>query len=444
MHISLEEFAQRRRTVLSRLPRNAAALFAAAPVATRSNDVEYGYRQDSDLLYLTGFPEPEAVCLFLPGRESGEVVLFVRPRDAEKETWTGRRFGVDGAKECFGVDEVFEIAKLDEKALELLGGYDSLYFSFTRSDAIAERVLGWMRHWRTSRQRQGSGPVALFDPGEIVHEMRLLKSAQEIACLRQAIGISTRAHVEAMQAVREGSYEFEIEALLDGTFRRQGASAPAYPSIVASGANATILHYTENNRQMHNGDLLLIDAGAEYQGYCADITRTFPVGARFSPAQRTLYDLVLAAQLAAIDAVRPGVAYDEPHQRALGVLVDGLLDLGLLSGTRDEVLEKHTYKPFYMHRTGHWLGMDVHDVGAYKRGEETRAYEAGMVVTVEPGLYVAADNQEVPAEFRGIGVRIEDDVLVTGDGNEVLTAAVPKTRAQIEEIRGRAIGAQTC
>lgn len=444
MSITSEELARRRQTFLSRLPRNAAGLFAAAPVATRSNDVEYGYRQDSDLLYLTGFPEPEAVCLFLPGRKEGEVVLFVRPRDAEKETWTGRRFGVDGAKEKFGIDETFELAKLDEKVLELLGGYDSLYFQFTRGDAIAERVLGWMRHWRTHRPRQGSGPVALLDPGEIVHEMRLLKSAQEIACMRRAIAISARAHTDAMQAVRDGSYEFEIEALIDGTFRRQGASAPAYPSIVASGANATILHYTENSRQMHNGDLLLIDAGAEYQGYCADITRTFPVAPCFSPAQRAIYDLVLEAQLVAIDTVRPGVAYDGPHQRAVGVLVDGLLDLGLLSGSREEALEKQTYKAFYMHRTGHWLGMDVHDVGQYKRGENTRTYEAGMVVTVEPGLYVASENQEVPAEFRGIGVRIEDDVLVTGDGNEVLTAAVPKTRTRIEEIRSQAIRAQPC
>jgi len=439
MILPAEVFARRRQTFIKSIGANAAALFAAAPVATRSNDVDYVYRQDSDLLYLTGFPEPEAFCLLLPGRDAGQFVLFVRPRDREKETWTGRRFGVEGAR-ALGADESFEVAKLDEKIVELVAPYDALYFNFTRGDEVTARVLGWMRHWRMLRPRSGAGPAALLDPGEILHEMRLLKSHEEIECMRKAIAISSEAHTAAMRAAHDGSYEFEIEALIDGTFRRHGASAPAYPSIVASGANATILHYTENHRQMRDGDLLLIDAGAEYAGYCADITRTFPVGARFSAAQQAIYDLVLEAQLAAIEEVRPGVPYDQAHQRAVDVLVDGLLSLGLLHGSRAEIIEKQDYKQFYMHRTGHWLGMDVHDVGKYKIGSETRAYEAGMVVTVEPGLYVSPDNEQAPAEFRGIGVRIEDDVLVLPSGHEVLTAAVPKVRSAIEAIRGAALG----
>ena len=435
MHLSDEVFARRRRAFMDRIGTNAAVLLAAAPVAVRSNDVDYNYRQDNDLLYLTGFPEPEAVCLLLPGRAAGEFILFVRPREREKEVWTGRRFGVDGAKETFAANETFEVAKLDEKVIELVADREALYLSFTRRDAFNDRVLGWIRHWRQLRPRSGAGPVAVLDTGEILHEMRLFKSAEELTCMRRAIAISAAAHEAAMRTARDGTYEFEIEALIDGTFRRHGASAPAYPSIVASGVNATILHYTENNRQMRAGDLLLIDAGAEYQGYCADITRTFPIDRSFSAAQRAIYDLVLEAQRVALEQVRPGVAYDEPHKRAVEVLVDGLLSLQLLHGDRAQIIEKEEYKKFYMHRTGHWLGMDVHDVGKYKVGADVRAYEPGMVVTVEPGLYIPDDDMDVPADFRGIGVRIEDDVLVTASASEVLTAAIPKSRADIESLR---------
>lgn len=435
MTFATDVYARRRRQFMDRIGGNAAAIFAAAPVSVRSNDVDYTYRQDNDLLYLTGFPEPEAVCVLLPGRGQGEFVLFVRPRDRERETWTGRRFGVDGAKTEFAADESFAVATLDEKIFELVGTRAALYFNFTRGDEITNRVLGWMRHWRILRPRNGGGPSALLDPGEILHEMRLIKSTDEMAHMREAIAISTEAHCAAMRTVCDGIYEFEVEALIDGTFRKRGASAPAYPSIIASGANATILHYVENNRQMHDGDLLLIDAGAEYAGYCADITRTFPVGATFNASQRAIYEVVLAAQQAAIDLVRPGIAYDAPHQRAVEVLVDGLLSVGLLQGSRAECIAKETYRRFYMHRTGHWLGMDVHDVGKYKIGDTVRSYEPGMVVTVEPGLYIAADDAEVPESFRGIGVRIEDDVLVTAAGNEVLTAAVPKSIAEIEALR---------
>jgi len=412
-----------------------AAVLAAAPVAIRSNDVDYTYRQDNDLLYLTGFTEPEAVCLLLPGHPAGEYFLFVRPRDREKETWTGKRFGIEGAKEQFGADDAFEVAHLDAKVLELAGGRDCLYYDFTRSDAFTQRVLGWMKHWRVTRPRSGKGPRALRDPADLLHEMRLFKSQPEIETMRRAASISADAHCAAMRAVHDGMYEFELEAMINGCFRRAGGSGPAYPSIVASGDNATILHYTDNSRQMRLGDLILIDAGAEVDGYCADITRTFPVGETFSPPQRDVYQVVLDAQLAAIEAVRPGMAYDEPHRRAVDVLVDGLRSIRALHGSRDEIMEKETYKRFFMHRTGHWLGLDVHDVGTYRDGEQVRVYAPGMVVTVEPGLYFSADATDVPEALRGIGVRIEDDVLVTPSGHEVLTTGVPKDPAEVEALR---------
>lgn len=437
MAIPKTEYARRRRVFLDAVGTKAVAVLAAAPVAVRSNDVDYTYRQDNDLLYLTGCPEPEAVCLLLPGHPEGEFVLFVQPRDRDKERWTGRRLGVEGAIEQLGADAAFEIGRLDEKVLELAGGRECLYFNFTRSDAFTSRVLGWMRHWRATRPRTGCGPRGLRDPAEVLHELRLIKSAPEIEIMRRAAAISAEAHCAAMHAVRSGMYEFEIEALMDGTFRRLGATGPAYPSIIAAGDNATVLHYIENTAPMRSGDLLLIDAGAEVDGYCADITRTFPIGATYTAPQRDVYQVVLDAQLAAIAAIRPGVAYDEPHRCAVDTLVDGLRFLKALEGSHDEILERETYKRFFMHRTGHWLGMDVHDVGAYQIGEKTREYAAGMVVTVEPGLYFSADDEQAPEALRGLGVRIEDDVLVTATGADVLTAAVPKSCNDIEGLRAQ-------
>jgi Xaa-Pro aminopeptidase len=438
MNLPAEVFAQRRRALMDRLGPGAAAVFPAAPIAVRSNDVEYPYRQDNDFLYLTGFLEPEAVCLLLPGHPREEFVLFVRPRNPEREAWTGRRAGVEGAVTVCGAQMAYTIDKLDEKIGEHVSEREHLYYTFGRDTLFNERVVGWMRQWQQLRPRSGKGPTAVLDPAEIVHELRLVKSEQELACMRTAIEIAAAGHAAALRTVRDGLYEYEIEALLDYTFRKRGGSGPAYPSIVAAGANATILHYTTNDQRMRAGDLLLIDAGAEYAGYCADITRTFPVSDRFSAAQRAVYDIVLQAQLAAIEVIRPGARVDEPHARAIGVLVDGLRALGLLAGERQEIIDKELYRPFYMHRTSHWLGLDVHDTGKYKVEGHPRILEPGMVLTVEPGIYISPDRTEVPDQYLGIGVRIEDDVLVTASGHEVLSSAVPKQPADIEALRAAA------
>jgi Xaa-Pro aminopeptidase len=435
MHISAEVLAQRRRRLMDRLGPDAAAIFVAAPVSVRSNDVEYPYRQSNDFLYLTGFVEPGAVALLLPGHPKEEFVLFVRPRDPERETWTGRRAGIEGAVTAYAAQAAFPIDKLDEKIGEYVSERERLYYTFGRDTAFNQRVLGWMQQWQMLRPRSGKGPMAVLDPGEIIHEMRLIKGEEELVCMRKAAAIAAEGHYAAMRAARAGVHEYEIEALLDYTFRRLGGSGPAYPSIVAAGVNATILHYTTNDQQMRAEDLLLIDAGAEYGGYCSDITRTFPVGGRFTEAQRAIYDLVLQAQLAAIEVVRPGVQVDAPHVRAVEVLVEGLLALGLLQGDRQEVISKELYRPFYMHRTSHWLGMDVHDVGKYKLEGNARLLEPGMVLTVEPGLYFGAEHTDVDSRYVGIGVRIEDDVLVTAEGHEVLSATVPKVPADIEALR---------
>ena len=415
------------------------AIFRAAPVAVRSNDVEYPYRQDNDVLYLTGFGEPETTCILAPGTDE-PFTLFVRPRDPEREIWTGHRAGIEGAKERYGADAAYPITDLDERLPKIIEHAPVLYFAPGRDQRFNQRMLELFGWARDNHARTGAGPRGLLDPGTILHEMRLFKAPEEIATMERAIAIAGDAHRAAMEAVRPGAFEYEIEALIDYTFRRCGAAGPAYPSIVASGANATILHYIENTRQMRDGDLLLVDAGAEYGGYCADITRTYPVGPRFSDAQRHLYDVVLASQEAAIAAVRPGASFDAPHQAAVAVLVDGLLTHGLLRGSRDEILEQGTYRRFYMHRTSHWLGMDVHDVGVYHVGEGPRRLEPGMVLTVEPGLYVGADLADVDERWRGIGIRIEDDVLVTPSGGRVLSSAVPKKVDELEALRRAADG----
>lgn len=437
MWLPRDVYAARRRSLIGRLGSSAAALFVSAPVSTRSNDVEYPYRQDNDLLYLTGFREPESACLLVPGHPDGEFVLFVRPRDREREVWTGHRAGVEGAVETYGADVARPTDDLDSVVREYVAERDQLYYSFGRDAALNDRVTRWLQQWRQGRPRTGKGPVAVCDPSEILHEMRLVKGAEELSAMRQAAAIAGNAHRAAMESTRAGMYEYEIEALLAYTFRAQGASGTAYPSIVASGANATILHYTENDQVIGSDDLLLIDAGAEYRGYCSDVTRTFPAGRRFSTEQRKVYDTVLRAQETAIAAVQPGVAVDVPHQRAVEVLVEGLLQHGLLRGDAKTVIANDAYRRFYMHRTSHWLGMDVHDVGSYKVGNDARVLEPGMVLTVEPGLYIAPDADGVDPGFRGIGVRIEDDVLVTATGYEVLSAGIPKDPDEIERIRSR-------
>ena len=430
-------YEARRQTFLERMG-DGVAIFPAAPTAIRSQDVEYRYRQDNDFYYLTGFPEPEAVCLLSPNHDKERFVLFVRPRDKDKETWTGKRFGVEGTRERFGANAAYPIDRFDEVLPEHLLPAETVYYGLGRNEPLNAKILGLVNQGRAQRQRSGQGPVSLVDPGEILHEMRLLKTPDELALMRKAVAASAAAHRAALLETRPGMHEFEIEALLEYHFRRNGAAGPAYPSIVASGANATILHYVANDHPMRDGDLLLIDAGAEYGCYCADVTRTFPVGREFSPAQQDVYDLVLSAQKAAIETIRPGVHFDDVHDRATGILVEGLRGLGLLSGSTAQILEKGDYRRFYMHRTSHWLGMDVHDVGKYRAEGESRVLEPGMVLTVEPGVYVGPSESgaDIPPAYRGIGVRIEDDVLVTDTGHDVLTAAIPKEVDDVHAARG--------
>ncbi len=412
-------------------------LLPAAGEQIRSADTHFPFRQDSDFGYVTGFPEPDAVAVLAVGAER-PYALFVRPRDPEQAVWVGPRAGVEGATSDYEADVAYPLDSLEKELPALLGKASQVFLPLARDDALTRRLWSLVRWAHAQRPRTGSGPSVLRDAGDVVHELRLTKEPAEIVRLRETIAIAAEAHREAMRTVRPGMHEYEIEAMIDGIFRRRGASGPAYPSIVASGANATILHYTANDRPVAPDELLLIDAGSERAGYCADVTRTFPTGPRYSAPQRDLYDAVLASQLAAIAAARPGTTLEAVHSTAVRVLAEALIALELLAGSVDEVVEKETYKRFYMHRTSHWLGRDVHDVGQYRLGDTPRALAPGMVFTVEPGVYVPADADDVPAPYRGIGIRIEDDVLVTPGGVEVLSAAVPKQVEEIETLRAAA------
>jgi Xaa-Pro aminopeptidase len=425
--------AARRATILTAMGEGV-MLLPAATELIRSGDTHFPFRQDSDFGYVTGFPEPDAVAVLAVGA-ANPYALFVRPRDPEQAVWVGPRAGVEGAVADYDANVAYLLGDLEKELLAWLGKANQVFLPFRRDDALTRRLHTLIRYANAQRPRTGAGPTVMRDAGEILHELRLTKSPAEVTRLRETIAIAAEAHREAMRTVRPGMHEYEVEALIDGIFRRRGASGPAYPSIVASGANATILHYTANDRPLGADELLLIDAGSERAGYCADVTRTFPTGWRYSPAQRDLYDAVLAAQLAAIGAARPGTTLDALHATATRVLSEALIALRLLEGSVDEVVEQEKYKRFYMHRTSHWLGRDVHDVGQYKLGDTPRALEPGMVFTVEPGLYVPADADDVAEPFRGIGIRIEDDVLVTPGGVEVLSAAVPKHVEEIETLR---------
>jgi Xaa-Pro aminopeptidase len=412
---------------------DALAILPSAPVAVRSADVEFIYRQDNDFYYLTGFAEPESIAMFAPG-ENESFILFVRPRDKERETWTGRRAGIEGAMSDYGADRAYVIDEFQRVVARYLEKAERIYYPLGVNERIDARMLDMLKSAAAMRPRLGSGPNALLDPREVLHEARLHKHPEELEAMKRAIAISAEAHTAAMRTAHGGMMEWEIEALVDYNFRKRGAAGPSYPSIIASGPNASTLHYIHNDREMRAGELLLIDAGCEYQFYASDVTRTFPVGARFSPLQRDLYEIVLAAQLAAIETIRPGVKFDEPHEAALRILVEGMCRVGLLKAGAEEVIKNGSYRRYFMHRTSHWLGMDVHDVGLYRVAGESRTLEPGMVLTAEPGIYIARDDDEAPEEFRGIGIRIEDDVLVTPDGHEVMTAAIPKSVAKVESL----------
>ncbi len=442
--ISAEEFAARRQRLLDKLGPNAVAVVKSAGLHIRNRDAEYPFRQDSDFLYLTGFNEPEAVAVFVPGRAAGEFVLFCQNKDPAMERWTGIRAGTDGAVSGYGADQAYSIDELDKKILPLLSGRKEVHYRMGVDESFDLRVMRWLN----SLRRQGRNGVVPPDTFKVLdtllHEMRLFKSPAEADMMRHAANTAARAHRRAMQVCKPGLFEYEIEAEILREFKRDGME-PAYSSIVGGGENACILHYIENRCVLKDGDLLLIDAGGEHQGYASDITRTFPVNGQFSEAQRQLYQVVLAAQQAAIATVKPGASWNDPHQAALRVLVTGLVELGLLQGEVEQLMQdpkpekegeaapEAAYKQFFMHKTGHWLGLDVHDVGDYKIAGEWRTLEPGIVLTVEPGLYVSpADN--VDERWWNIGIRIEDDVLVTESGHEVLTQAVIKEIAEIEAL----------
>ena len=422
---------------MRRMEENSVAIIAGAREATRSNDTEYRYRQDSDFYYLTGFVEPESIAVIAPSHAEHRFTLFVRPRDPEREIWDGHRAGVEGATAEFGADAAFTFAEFREKLGDILNGAQRLYYRIGANSELDEAVVDQIRRMRMMGRRGITPPESITDPAAILHEMRLTKTGEEIDLMQRAADIAAEGHREAMKATRPGMNEYEIEALVEYVFRRNGANAPAYNSIVGGGANATILHYIANNSVLNDGDLLLIDAGAEYGGYASDITRTFPVNGRFTEAQRDIYALVLEAQERCIEMIKPGVTLDAMHARSVEILTEGMVRLGLLEGDPAKLIEEETYKRFYMHRLGHYLGMDVHDVGRYHTGGQPRPVEAGVVMTVEPGLYIAADAEGVPDKYRGIGVRIEDDVLVTPEGYRVLTADAPKEIDDIEKLMAR-------
>lgn len=432
--ISTHEFKKRRKQLMRRMKKGSIALLPSSKVQVRNKDVEYPYRQNSDFYYLTGFNEAEALLVLIPGRAEGEFVLFCREFDEEKAVWTGHHAGLIGALEQYGADEAYPIGSLSEVLPGLLQGAERIYFPIGQEIEFDQQVMSAVKALRSKVRLGVKPPTEFFSIEVMLHDMRLFKSSAEIAAMRKAIAVSVSAHKRAMQACRPGLFEYQIEAELLHEFTRHGLRSHAYPSIVAGGENACVLHYVENSDVLRDGDLLLIDAGAEYQNYAADITRTFPVNGKFSEPQKLIYELVLAAQAAAIKKIRPGARWNEPHEAAVKVLTKGLVELGLLSGSISKLIKDEAYKPFYMHKTGHWLGMDVHDVGDYQVDGEWRLFEPGMVLTVEPGLYIPHRCTEVESQWRGIGIRIEDDVLVVEKGCEVLTEAMPKSVEDIENL----------
>ena len=444
MKLTQVDFQERRDRLAAQMGPNSIAIIATSPVAMRNRDADYKYRTDSSFFYLTGFAEPEAVAVIETFAEDAEdgysYSLFCRERDREMEIWNGYRAGVDGAVDDYEADEAYAIDLLDEEILEKLQNKDKLFYRVGHSAEFDARVAKWIAQASGESRRGKSAPAQIVQLDRIVDEMRLHKDANEIELMQIASDISAEAHTRAMQTVRPGMMEYALEAELNYVFGKNGC-VPSYNSIVGGGENACILHYVENDKELKDGDLVLIDAACEYQFYASDITRTFPVNGKFSPEQKALYNIVLDAQIAAINAVQIGNSHKEPHNVAVRILVQGLLDLGIMQGKIEEIIETESFRQFYMHGTGHWLGMDVHDVGAYKTNGEWRPYEEGMVVTVEPGLYIAPDDETVDPKWRGIGIRIEDDVVATQNGPLVLTAKVVKTVEDIEALMAKAYAA---
>ncbi|WP_226876534.1 Xaa-Pro aminopeptidase [Microbulbifer hainanensis] len=432
--IGKAEYARRRARLIAALGDDSLAIVPAAREQLRSRDTYFPFRQDSDFHYLTGFEEPEALLVLMPGRAQGESLLFCRERNAEKEIWDGPRLGPERAAEHCGLCDAFPIGDLDDILPGLLEGRARIYYSMGRFPQLDRRLQNYLH---TIDNAPGStGVPEMVGLDHLLHDLRLYKSAQELRLLARAAEITAEAHRRAMVRCQPGLFEYQLEAEILHTFVDAGAREPAYPTIVGGGKNALVMHYCSNAAPLKNGDLVLVDAGCEFRGYAADVTRTYPVNGRFSPVQKALYEIVLAAQQSAIDTIRAGNDWDQPHAASVRTTTEGLVDLGLLRGDVDGLIESGAYRRFYMHRAGHWLGMDVHDAGDYRVHGQWRQLEAGMVMTVEPGIYIAADDKQVPEKFRGIGIRIEDDVALTRDGVQVLSAAAPKTVADIEYLMG--------
>lgn len=427
-------FSERRARLMAQMQPHSIAIVPSAQLAPRNRDVDYAFRQDSDFYYLTGFDEPDAVLVLIPGREAGECVVFCQDRDPEMEIWHGYRAGPEGLKSEYGADQAHPIGLIDDQMPGLLDGCDRIYYAIGCDDALDAQVRGWLNAIRAQARQGAVPPTEMVMLDHLLHEMRLFKSSAEADLMRQAGEISAQGHVRAMQVCKPGMTEYQLEAEITHHFAMNRCRQAAYPSIVGGGDNACVLHYTENADALNDGDLVLIDAGCELDYYAGDITRTFPVNGTFSAEQKALYQLVLDAQEACIELVRPGTLWNDIHDRSVELITEGLVGLGLLQGDVEELIEQGAYREFYMHRIGHWLGMDVHDVGDYKVDGQWRLLEPGMVMTVEPGIYVSPFNDKVEERWRGIGIRIEDDVLVTEGGCEVLTAAVPKQVAEIESL----------
>jgi Xaa-Pro aminopeptidase len=428
-----QEHATRRAELMRRIGRNAVAIIPAAHEVIRARDTHYRFRQNSDFTYLTGFPEPEAIAVLIPGRKDSEFVMFVRPKDKVREIWDGRRAGPTGACRHYGADEAFDIEGLDTELPRLLAGREVVHYSLGEFPEMDARIARITRHLREVSRRGGAAPTTIVALETTLHEMRLFKRPAEIELMRKAAQVSAAAHVRAMRAARPGKFEWQIAAEIHAEFDAHDMQ-PGYGSIVGGGENACILHYVENDARLRNGDLLLIDAGGELAGYTADITRTLPVNGRFTPEQKAVYEVVLEAQKAALRQMRPGVSSGKPHEAATRTLTEGMVELGLLKGRPEDLIKAEKHRQFYMHGTGHWLGMDVHDVGRYRINGKPRPFEPGMVMTVEPGLYIAPGTKGVRKEFWGIGIRIEDDVLITQDGQDILTRDVPKSVREIEQL----------
>ena len=425
-------YLKRRKQLIRMMTENAVAILPSSPTLVRNRDVEHGFRQDSDFMYLSGFNEPDSVIVLVPNRTQGEYVLFCRDRDVKKETWSGRRFGPEGAVEHFAADEAYPIDDLEEILPGLMENRESVYYSIGLNPTFDKHVLKCVNDLRAQSRRGTRAPYEFVSLEYLLHDMRLYKSREEISLMRKAAKISVQAHINAMKKCEPGLYEYELEAEFLFEFKRNGANW-AYTSIVGSGENGCILHYTENNAELNDKELVLIDAGAEYQGYAADITRTFPVNGKYSVPQQEIYEVVLQAQEAAFTKVKPGNHWNDPHDAAVRVLTRGMVEIGLLKGKTAQLIKDGSYMKYYMHRTGHWLGMDVHDVGDYKIDDNWRLLEPGMVLTVEPGLYIPAGSRGA-RRWWNIGVRIEDDLLVTKDGYDLLTKGLPRTVAEVEAV----------